>query len=200
MIKPNVIVMAAQQLTTAATLQAVANSLNPLGIPFAFGGLIFNRIPGLHKKISGIFLGENLENSLQLIAHLLMDPSSLRSENEEVKQDDDLVNLFRRKRAVIENELAESIEVEGFNLNSIMEVNSFFGKRLSAALIFNDLSLMATDLDWVKELFTARNIDQTGFDMYLEAYQGLIEKILGDAGKPIWRWIDSYRNNLFSQN
>jgi hypothetical protein len=129
-----------------------------------------------------------------------MDPSSLRSESEEVKQDDDLVNLFRRKRAVIENELAESIKVEGFNLNSIMEVNSFFGNRLSAALIFNDLSLMATDLDWVKELFTARNIDQTGFDMYLEAYQGLIEKILGDAGKPIWRLIDSYRNNLFSQN
>lgn len=200
MIKPNVIVMAAQQLTTAATLQAVANSLKPLGIPFAFGGLIFNRIPGLHKKISGIFLGENLENSLQIIDRLLMDPYSLRFENEEVELDDDLANLFRRKRAVIDNDLAESIDVEVFDLKSILEVNSYFGSRLSAALFFNDLSLLTTDLDWVKDLLAARNIDQTGLDMYLETYQRLIEKTLGDAGKPIWRWIDSYRNNLLSQN
>ncbi len=199
MIKPNVIVMAAQQLTTAATLQAVANSLKPLGIPFAFGGLIFNRIPTLDKNISGIFLGENLENSLQLIERLLVDPTSLKFEIGEVKQDDELANVFRRKRAVIENEIADSIDVEVFNLNSIMEVNAFFGSRLSAALFFNDLSLLSIDLDWVKELLAARNIDQTGLDTYLEAYQRLIEETLGEAGRPIWNWIDSYRNNLMSQ-
>ncbi len=200
MIKPNVIVMAAQQLTTAATMHVVANSLKPLSIPFAFGGLIFNRLPGLTRKIHGIYLGENLENATKVIDDLLVDPSPFRVENEEFAPDEELLDLYRKNRAVIEHELVETLDVNVFTLNSIMEVNLFFGTRLTAALIFNDLRLLANDLDWVKQLLTTRKFDQSGLGIYLEAYQRLIDKYLGDSGKPISTWIASYRNNKLSEN
>jgi hypothetical protein len=71
-IRADLIILGAQQLATAATLQTTALTLQSQGIPLAYGGLIFNRVPRLRERIPGYFLGESLEDTLHLIERLVV--------------------------------------------------------------------------------------------------------------------------------
>ncbi len=73
---PHLVVMAAQRLTSAASLLDAARFLQAEGVPLAYGGLIFNLLPALHARVPGHFLGERLDSapdaveSLMAAAHL----------------------------------------------------------------------------------------------------------------------------------
>jgi hypothetical protein len=66
-IKADLVVLVAQQLITAATLQKTALALASQNIPVAFGGRIFNLRPSLPDSISGYFLGSELNTALEEI-------------------------------------------------------------------------------------------------------------------------------------
>ncbi len=195
-IKPNLIIMAAQQLTTAATLYSVAKALSPLEIPLAFGGMIFNRIPDLHQKLPGFFLGHNLDNALQIVEHYLEKPFQIQFTQNWLIPDQNLVTLFLRKRMFIEMDLIENLKDDRMRVDTILEVNAFFGNRLIASLTFNDPSLVAYDLEWVTGLLVGRQIDQHSLIIYLDAYKKSIEKILGNDGELIRLWIEFHLNKI----
>ncbi|MBK8932026.1 MAG: MerR family transcriptional regulator [Chloroflexi bacterium] len=69
--QPDLIVMTAQQLHTAASLYEVGEFLRQKGISLAFGGRIFSLTPALRNRISGHFLGEKLDTAVQAITTIL---------------------------------------------------------------------------------------------------------------------------------
>ncbi|RPH60835.1 MAG: MerR family transcriptional regulator, partial [Chloroflexi bacterium] len=56
-IRPKLVILAAQQLTSAVSLREMALVLRKKGIQSAYGGRIFNRIPEIRAYIPGHFLG-----------------------------------------------------------------------------------------------------------------------------------------------
>ncbi len=76
-IQPDLVLMVAQQLTTAAPILTVADLLKEWGIKFAYGGLIFNRIPSLCTQIPAHFLGAELAGALVIIESLLSGAQNL---------------------------------------------------------------------------------------------------------------------------
>jgi methanogenic corrinoid protein MtbC1 len=70
-IRPNLILLTAQQLYTAASLLDIANFLREQKVTVAFGGLIFNILPDLHKRIPGHFLGARLEEITHVVENLI---------------------------------------------------------------------------------------------------------------------------------
>ena len=74
-IQPDLIVLATQQLTTAASLQSLVSSLKKLGTPISYGGLVFNRIPELRQRIPAHFLGESMTEGMERIEQLLVFPT-----------------------------------------------------------------------------------------------------------------------------
>ena len=66
-VKPALVVMAAQQLTTASSLKEAAALLHSLHIPAAFGGRVFDVVPELRAQIAGSFLGEEIKEAVNTI-------------------------------------------------------------------------------------------------------------------------------------
>ena len=103
--KPNLVILTAQQLHTAANLFEMSQTLLQERMPLAFGGLIFNQIPEVAKLIPGYFLGENLEDALKMVEEIM---TSLRIKlaQRTVGQEYRAALLhFQERRAHVEAEL-----------------------------------------------------------------------------------------------
>ena len=69
--KPRLVIVISQQLFTAATSSEVTQQLIEYDIPVAFGGRIYNTVPGLRNRIPGTYLGETLDQVPSMVNQLL---------------------------------------------------------------------------------------------------------------------------------
>lgn len=187
-----VIILAAQQLTTAATLQTVALALQKQGTSLAYGGLIFNRVPKLRDRIPAYFLGESLADAMLQIERLVTAPaafSTIISINETLRA---LSSVYREKRPLIEMALFRDLQKDGFRTDHLEEANTHFGNRLSAALELGDPAFLEVDLEWVKKMLTGRQIPADRIFTYLSAYSHSLQMVLREVSAPITGWIDTY--------
>jgi len=190
--RPDLIILAAQQIATAATLRSAAIALQSGGIPLAYGGLVFSRIPGLRERIPAYFLGESLGGSVGAVEQLLSAPAPYPIPAAVDRTHHALAKQCREKRALIELAVIKKLQRAGVETESIQDASLFFGNGLSAALELGDPALIEADLEWVKGLPTGRRIPALALEAYLAAYRRIAHKELGEAGLPITRWITSY--------
>ncbi len=190
-IRPDLVVLSTQQLVTAASLCSMALTLRGRGTPLAYGGLIFNRLPALRERIPGNFLGESLEEAVDKIEHLIQSPVPLPPVHTEEKYRA-LAQRFRRSRALIEQALNAILQREGVRIETIEEVNAFFGTELAAALDLGDPAFMEGELAWIEGLLASRHIPVEQLRAYLAAYSQCVRTVVGEDGAPITRWVDRY--------
>lgn len=194
-IRPNLIIMAAQQFVSAAKLRSAAILFHRIKFPMAYGGLIFNRIPDLREKIPAHFLGEDLLHAPDVVEHLLTSTPTILSEKvgeTEIYQKTALA--YHHNITLIEASAIEKLRESGLSADYLSEVNSFFSAELLAALEFGNLHLVETDFDWVKKMFSDRNIPPHTLIIYLNAFKEAINGQLGQDGALITEWLDDYLN------
>lgn len=192
LMKPDLVIFAAQQLTTAARLHSIAVLLNEQGSLLAFGGLIFNRIPRLRELIPAYFLGQSIDSVVDNVEKLLSAPNAPLPAIRQVSPYQELGRLFSEKRLLIEQELLSDMRRKDMNTQYVVEANAFFGEEISAALELGDLTLLEDDLDWVQELLSGREGSIQILRAYLESYAGSVDKVLGQGGTPLTAWVNDY--------
>lgn len=190
-IHPALVVMAAQQLTTAASLAEAALVLRERGIPLAYGGLIFNLVPELRERIPATFLEESLEKAVGKINQLFLSHNTNPPSNVE-NEFPELAKIFWHSRSSIEHLLNTALESEGQQIENIEAVNHFFGTRLIAALELGNPAFMESELDWIDGLLTNHPIPLSQLLNYLTIYGQCVHSVLGEKGMPITHWIDKY--------
>lgn len=191
-IHPNLIVLAAQQLVTAASLRSTADWLAKSNLPVAYGGLIFNRIPELRSRIPAHFLGESLEGALHMVEKLVLQPAPAQRAAVIDAADQRLARLFREKRPQIEARVYEMFAQNGVEIEYQVEANTFFGDGLAASLDLGDPAFLEADLEWLKYILTGRLIPADRIKPYLSTYRLVIQNELGDAGIRITDWITAF--------
>ena len=191
-IQVDLIILGAQQLATAATLQTTALTLQSRGIPLAYGGLIFNRVPRLRDRIPGYFLGESLEDALNFIERLVIAPTVYATIISLGESYQGLVRVYQEKRPLIEKALFEELQKAALPIEYIPEANYFFGNGLTAALELGDPAFLEPDLEWVRRLLTCRRISSERLIPYLAAYSHALHEEIGEASIAITDWIHSY--------
>ena len=187
---PNLIVLTAQQLTTAATLYQVAQSLSELKVPLGYGGLIFNLLPELRERIPGHFLGETLEQAVQEIEHLV----AHTTESPHVEKASEIYRTaqkqFTEKRPLIEAYLWNVFQSNGMKEHHLEIANEFLGKDIQAALILGDMEFLGSEMGWIRSLLENHNIPRQVLPHYLELYRQALEVNLNEAGQPVIDWLD----------
>ena len=131
---PNVAVLTAQQLHTAASLLEMARLLESKGIALAYGGLIFNQFPDLRKIIPGHFLGESLDSAALAVEEILRTPHVRPSVRPMAAESVVALRRFREQRSAIESDVWRSVRENGFSPAGLAEMNAAFGRNLEAAL------------------------------------------------------------------
>ncbi len=190
-IHPELVVLTAQQLVTAASLSRVALEFYKHHVPLAYGGLIFNHVPELRQRISATFLGESLEAAVDKIEQLLQSPaipSPIQVDEKYIA----LAHSFRLSRPLIEKELYPVLQKHCIQIENLEEFNTYFGTKRDAALELGDPAFMEGEMTWIKGLFTSHHLPEEQLISYLRIYSRHLQAVLGESGSPITQWIDQY--------
>jgi DNA-binding transcriptional MerR regulator len=191
--RPQLAIMAAQQLHTAATLAEAAAVLQREGVPLAYGGRIINLLPALCRRIAGHFLGEALEAAPQVVESLMAAPhpaTAAEPVSEAYRQARD---RFVERRALIEAQLLQELNGTDIAPSYLALANREFGRNISAALALGDTRLLGTDIAWIRGLIENHQVpDEVLYD-YLGAYREAAANQLGEES-PVTSWLGELLN------
>ena len=185
----DLVVLVAQQLITAATLQRAALVLSNKKIPVAFGGRIFSIHPQLPKSISGYFLGHNLPEAIEHIENIL---------GHKIKPAEALVAspahsaahlAFVSKRGQIELTFLQLLEPLAISPENIKTGIHFLGENIAAALQLGDTSYVSAEVDWLQVLLQSYASDARQLIHFMETYAEAVNKNINGQGKPIFAWL-----------
>ncbi len=192
-VSASLVVLAAQQLNTAATLQQSAAQLTAREISVAFGGRIFAMQPGLVKRISGHYLGDRLDAAIERVESLLTArpaiPQSL-SPSAEYQQ---VLQVFTARRVFVESSLSQAVRARGGSTSYLAVANKFMGDNILSALQLGDITFVDSEIDWLIVLLEVQNLSRTVVHDYLELYSDVVALELGDRAAIITRWLDNHR-------
>jgi methanogenic corrinoid protein MtbC1 len=197
-INPDLVIMTAARLKTAATLLDAGRFLSTHQVPLAFSGNIFTQVPALSERIPGQYLGAGLSAAMTLIEKMLSEPEPPLIPRESSNPFEPLAETFSSQLSMLEN-AAFQITLEEYNLvipiTLIQDANHFFFQDMIAALKLGDINFLTPNINWVKGLLLSRNYPQEIFFTYLSSFTRICEQNLGSQAEPILTWLTKMRSS-----
>jgi DNA-binding transcriptional MerR regulator len=187
---PHLVVLAAQQLQSAAALLDLALLLQRSDTPLAYGGLIFNLLPVLRDHIPGHFLGERLDLAPQTVESLLMAPRPLPQVVAATEPYNLARDHFRQQESLIQAQLVQAHAPMGISPQHLALAHRELARNISAALTLGDMDFVGTDLDWLKGLLGHHGQPTGLLRDYLITYRQVARENLDERGEPIVNWLD----------
>lgn len=188
--RPTLVILTAQQLFTAASLREIGELLYQVRIPMAFGGMIFTQIPDLYTRVTGHYLGANLEGAVQQVEELLF-PTRLPQPTLPLTfQYEEALQQFRQQQALIEAELWRNLSNIGLSPAMMHKAALNFSRDIDAALALGNLDYLEVDLQWIQGLLTNHyHMPETMITRYLAAYLQATEVIFKESGTLLINWL-----------
>jgi methanogenic corrinoid protein MtbC1 len=196
----DLVVLVAQQLITAATLQQTALVLSSQKIPVAFGGRIFTIHRELPNSIFGFFLGHNLPAAIEQIEMVLN--TQIKPHQPRAASPSHIAahQAFVSKRGQIELTFEKLLDPHFIAPENIRTGTHFLGDNIAAALQLGDISHVSAEVDWLRNLLEAHDTPPQQLIHFMEIYsQAVNENINGQAG-PIFEWLASEVEKLKVKN
>jgi DNA-binding transcriptional MerR regulator len=188
-VKPRLVILAAQQLHTAARLLEMADLLHRRGVLVAFGGRVFNTLPALRSRIPGHFLGERLELAPQVVEQLLTSPHPPAPAQVAAESYRLALAHFRERQALIKAQVWGAMQPSGISYEVLNIAEAYLADNIAAALAFGDMDLMQADLAWVEALLRNRRLPAERLHHYLRVYRQAARAHLDERGAPLLEWL-----------
>ena len=185
----DLVVLVAQQLMTAASLQDTALVLSSKNIPVAFGGRIFSIHPELPSSIPGFFLGYQLPTALEQIELILNKKMRPHVAGVASPRYVAAYQAFVSRRGQIDLTLKQLLEPLAISPENIKTGMYFLGDNITAALRLGNMSLVSTEIDWLRALLQAHDTPPQQLIHFMEMYSEAVHKNIDGQGKPISDWI-----------
>jgi DNA-binding transcriptional MerR regulator/methylmalonyl-CoA mutase cobalamin-binding subunit len=187
--KPQLVILSAQQLYTAAKVLEMARLLQRQHIPLAYGGRVFNLLPALRSRIPGYFLGERLDLAPQYVEQVLSSSRMLPPVQVASEAYQQALVHYRERRSLIEVQVWQAAEsVEGLS-EYLTIANTHLARDIMAALMLGDMSLLGNDVGWIERLLGNYRLPTDLLRRYLNAYYQAAKTYLDERGAPILDWL-----------
>ena len=178
--KPQLAIMSALRLHTAATLAEAAEVLHKEGVPLAYGGLIFNLLPELRGHIAGHFLSETLETAPQFVESLMVAPRPVPAADTISDAYRRALGQFQEDQVLVEADLTQTLHRAGFANGNLTMANRELSQNIGAALALGNMDFLGTDIEWVRGLLRNHQVPDEVLIDYLSAYRQAAAKQLGE--------------------
>ena len=188
-VRADLVLLIAQQLITAATLQQTALALLSQNIPTAFGGRAFNLHPQLLVSVPGIFLGQDVPSALDEVELILSKKVRLPQPRASSSSHVAAHRAFLSKRGQIELALKEGVEPPSLAPDDLKTGIHFLGENISAALQLGDMSLVSSEVEWLKALLQFHEAHPQQLIHFMQAYSDAVNRNINGQGKPILDWF-----------
>jgi methanogenic corrinoid protein MtbC1 len=192
--QPQLVILSAQQLHTAATLMKMAQVLQREGVPMAYGGLIFNLLPALRQRIPGHFLGERLEAAPQAVESLMVAPRPVPAAEPIPEVYHQAWEHFEDRQSLVEAHVIQRLNAMGYAHNHVALANRELSLNIGAALALGSMDFLRTDIEWVTGLIHNHRLPAEALYNYLETYYKTAREQLDARGQPIVAWLGNVLN------
>jgi len=194
--KADLIILVAQQLITAATLERTALSLSANKTPVAFGGRIFNLNAGLIQHIAGHFLGKDLIHAVDGVETLLTNRLKVRALKAASQIYITANQAYQSKRTEIELTLRQALAAFPIATEDIKTGMHFLGENISAALQLGDMSYVSAEVNWLKALLRSHDTPPEQLIHFLGSYSNALKRHINGQGKLITDWFKTELEKL----
>jgi methylmalonyl-CoA mutase cobalamin-binding subunit len=200
-VRADLVILVAQTLVTAATLQQSARTLASQGVRAAFGGRIFNLHLSLAESIPAHFLGQSLIASLDEVDHLIESKTFRVSEalkvSKPVSQECEAAHqFFVAKRPEIEMTLRQIVQPLTVSPEGLMSGIVHLGNNIVAALQLGDINFLSGEMEWLKNLAKAHERPTQELADFMGSYARAVRQHINGAGRPISDWLSSEVDRL----
>jgi DNA-binding transcriptional MerR regulator len=197
---PDLVLSVAQTLPGAASLGEFAEFTNARSIPLAYGGGIFNHIPGLVERIAGHFLGQKVDEAPQALERLLLrrpsQPVSRPLTNAYVAA----LKEFKDKEASIVSRVSQNLRSSPIEPRHIEMANTHFSRAIVAALTLGEIHYLDYSVEWLNELLEHHGLTpQLAFQYYKTFYQAVLDEPYFQA-EPVLGWLSRFEHNSDSRS
>lgn len=188
-VQANLVILVAQTLTSAATLQLTALALTGLRIPVSFGGRIFTVQSSMTEHIPGYYLGDSIDSSIESVEKLLKEkikPFPLQTTSREYLG---ALQGFTAKRTLIEStlrELAQPLSTSPEGLNTGIQ---FLGDNIAAALQLGNMEYVSAEIEWLKVLLQSHQRHPQELKDFMQNYSRAVDQHINGQGDPIKAWL-----------
>jgi methanogenic corrinoid protein MtbC1 len=184
--RANLVILVAQSLITAASLQKTAALLKDLRASVAFGGRIFSAQPTLSARIHGFYLGDSIQAALDNAENFLKRKTKPAAAKSAPPKYQAALSGFVTHRTHIESTLKESLPPVGVDFSTGIQ---FLGDNIIAALQLGDMDLVTQEMEWVKTLMQSHKRPPQELAFFMQAYSQAIDKHINGQGSPIKDWL-----------
>lgn len=188
--RPDLVILGAQQLTTAASLHQVAQKLDQRDVPVAFGGGIFNRLPRLRERVTGQFIGATIEEAVEAVGPMLVAGDQARRRRARPVVYDLTASHYSDNQLALIARAWEVVRDTGLAPEPLREITRSFSDALLAALRLGDLDLLTEYVEWLGELRGEAYGSADIVPTVLSAYRDATKLHLNEGGESIVRWLD----------
>jgi DNA-binding transcriptional MerR regulator len=188
-IKPELFVVSAQLLHTAATLKDLATAAQVHGITLAFGGLVFNRMPVLRNLIPGHFLGESLPDAVQSVSEIMMQPQPISKWVEPSDTCQRALIQYSERRVLIESYVWRAFMSTNKPTEHLTSINSDIAQTIEAALKLGDMRLLQSDFSWIENLLMGYHLPRPLIAEYVLVYHQAAKIHLDQSAGCIVSWL-----------
>jgi methanogenic corrinoid protein MtbC1 len=189
-VNAHLVVLAAQQLISAASLQQAAALIAGHGVPVAFGGRIFSLHADLARRIAGHSLGSSMDGAVEVAESLLTTrpaaPRIIPATDEYAAS----LKAFGAQRALIEASLKEQDGLKAPGTEYFPDAHRFMGDNILAALQLGNLTYLDAEMDWLKVLIRDHDLPESLLAGYLKAYSQAVDQHLAGRVPPLAQWFE----------
>lgn len=188
-VQPDMVILAAQLLHTAATIPEAALDLTGQDTMIAYGGLVFNLNPDLKQRVPGHFLGPTIEGAVDKVASLLHNrPAAPAAEPLDPRYAAALAQ-FNARRSLIESHVWGTMVAEKRPTDDLAEINNELAQIITAALKLGDPSVLNPEMEWLEYLVISHRLDDAALRQHVAAYAEAARIHLGDEASLIVDWL-----------
>jgi methanogenic corrinoid protein MtbC1 len=191
-VKPNLVVLAAQQIYTAGTLLNTTEILKKTGVPVAYGGAIFNKIPALRDRIPAYFLGEHLEQTAHMVKQVMGNMVAAPGTFPVSAAYKAALAHYREKQPLIESVIWQAVDAGEFPQATLSYWNFVTSRNIIGGLTLGSLSFLNQDWSWTRDMLLNHNQSQQALNRYLAIYFKAAVTHLDDRGKPVVEWFAQF--------
>ena len=189
LVQPRLVILAAQQLPTAATLWEAAQKCQSERVPLAYGGWVFNRIPELRRRIPGHFLGETLDRALATIESFMAVPLPTPQAEPIPAEYLQAREHYRESQSLLEVDLIPMLSASGIARSVLQRIGQELSVRIRAALTLGGMDWLDPEIAWLEGMLSHHRLSPSSLYTYLEAYGRAVQKHLDQRGEPIKAWF-----------
>jgi len=188
-VRPNLVILTAQQLHTAAGLLEMAELLLQERVPVAFGGLVFTEVRDLHLSLPGYYLGNKLEGAIAEIEQVMTVLKPLPARRQISYEYREALEHYRMRQALIDADIWQCMSNRMPN-RLLAKANLSFGRSILAALTLGNMNYLDADLEWVEGMLVNHHqMPADALDEYLNAYYEACLRNLDSPGTVVSEWL-----------